>query len=556
MGNERLFQNAQEVIRMREMRIRDIQTGLDRLTSGGAPARMIENQKQLLAREQGLLEAARQGAQRVAPTVPYGLEGRNVPPPQPTDPSAMFAGLEQKYGLPLGLLNAVMMAESQGKPGQTSSKGAQGYFQFMPATAKQYGVRVNDLNSEAEGAAKMLSDLLKMTGGDLNKALAGYNWGIGNVQRRGMDRMPAETRNYIPKVMAYMQQPAAPGAAPAGPSLPSLPPAAAAPTAPAAPSAGINIPGISSAQAATPPAPAAGGPSRVEVSGTSDFYLANPQSIPYEQQRLNQAFQFAAAQAQQQVALLNRQRNESAQLAQIYMRSGTAQGIEAANRLRGVIDQYDAQMLQTQQQVAQARQQVEQGRTYLEGMQGLQEFALANDPRRLASVWSLYAGVPIGIQPRTDGRFNIMVNGKKTKDGVSADELTNSARLAFDQTYRQQQAAAGAEYNKERFKTSLKIQENQAQQLAQMIREVAVQRVQGNTQLALEQLKQFRYDVKPTGAGDGTVIITPPGASTPYLFNPTGRTIEIDGVKIQSNAAYPIAGLPSYGGQAATQPTR
>jgi len=266
--------------------------------------------------------------------------------------------------------------------------------------------------------------------------------------------------------------------------------------------------------------------------------------------------QFAASQAQQQVALLNRQRNESAQLAQMYMRSGTTQGIDAATRLRGAIDQYDAQILQVRQQVAQARQQADQGRTYLEGMQGLQEFAFANDPRRLASVWSLYAGVPIGIQPRTDGKFNIMVNGKKTKEGVSADELSNSARLAFDQTYRQQQAATGAEYNKERFKASLKIQEEQAKQLSQMIREIAVERVKGSNEQALEWAKaNYGWDIKPTGAGDGTVIVKAPG-SPPYVFNPSGRTIEIDGVKVQSNAAYPIAGLPSYGGRAATQPTR
>jgi hypothetical protein len=186
--------------------------------------------------------------------------------------------------------------------------------------------------------------------------------------------------------------------------------------------------------------------------------------------------------------------------------------------------------------------------TYLQGMQGLQEFTLANDPRRLASVWSQYAGVPIGIQPRTDGKFDIIVNGRKTKEGMSASMITDSARSAFDQTYRQQKSAASAKVNEEQFKAQLEVQKENAKQLAQMIREVAVQRVQGNTQLAVEQLKQFRYDVKPTGAGDGTVVITPPGSGVPYLFNPSGRTIEVDGVKITSNAAYPISGLPSYGG--------
>jgi hypothetical protein len=192
--------------------------------------------------------------------------------------------------------------------------------------------------------------------------------------------------------------------------------------------------------------------------------------------------------------------------------------------------------------------EVDNGMTYLHGMQGLQEFTLANDPRRLAAVWSQYAGVPVGIQPRSDGKFDILVNGKRTKEGVSASDISNSARLAFDQTYRQQQATVGAEYNKESFKAQLKMQENQALQLAQMIREIAVKRVDGNMQQALEFIKQARYDVKPTGAGDGTVIIVPPGGGAPYLFNPSGRTIEVDGVKITTNAAYPISGLPSYGG--------
>ncbi|HHI1104945.1 TPA: lytic transglycosylase domain-containing protein, partial [Klebsiella pneumoniae] len=41
-------------------------------------------------------------------------------------------------------------------------------------------------------------------GGDLGKALASYNWGIGNVQKYGMALMPQETRQYIPKVLSNM----------------------------------------------------------------------------------------------------------------------------------------------------------------------------------------------------------------------------------------------------------------------------------------------------------------------------------------------------------------
>lgn len=123
----------------------------------------------------------------------------------------LFASLEQQHGLPTGLLDAVWATESSRGKRMLSPAGAQGHFQFMPATAKQYGLTdANDLGQSATAAARMYADLLRQTGGDLEQALAGYNWGIGNVQRKGMQQMPAETRNYIQKVNAAMgntQQP-------------------------------------------------------------------------------------------------------------------------------------------------------------------------------------------------------------------------------------------------------------------------------------------------------------------------------------------------------------
>ena len=309
---------------------------------------------------------------------------------------------------------------------------------------------------------------------------------------------------------------------------------------------------IPSAQAATPiptaAAPTAAAPTAAVVRTDADFYLANPQSIPYEYQRLTQAYQQVASQAQEQANLVTQQRNETARLAQMYMQSGTTAGIDTAMRMRDAINNYDIELLKLKQGVSNEQLKVTQGRVYLEGMQGLQELALTNDPRRLASVWSQYAGVPIGIQPRSDGTFNIMVNGKKTKEGVTPAELSNNARLAFDQTYRQQQSAAGAEMNKfmsqERYKTMLKIQEGNAAELGKMIREISVENTKGNNAQALEWAKaNFGWDIKPTGAGDGTIIIRPPNGA-PYVYNPAGKTIEIDGVKIQSNSAQLISGLP------------
>ncbi|MDH1969501.1 lytic transglycosylase domain-containing protein [Klebsiella michiganensis] len=119
-----------------------------------------------------------------------------------------FGALEGKYGLPSGLLHSVAATESGGDPFAVSPKGAKGPFQFMDGTARDLGLKgmdVYDPHKSADAAARYLRYLLDATGGDLEKTLASYNWGLGNVQKKGMDNLPSETRNYVPKVMAGMR---------------------------------------------------------------------------------------------------------------------------------------------------------------------------------------------------------------------------------------------------------------------------------------------------------------------------------------------------------------
>ncbi len=141
--------------------------------------------------------------------------GQSVKRPQPTKAGSellgwmqpMLTNLEQLYRLPEGLLRSVAITESGGNQFAISGAGAKGLFQFMDGTARDMGLRGNDVfdpEKSAQAAAKYLSQLLRQNGGDLSKALASYNWGIGNVKRYGMGLMPQETRNYIPKVMSNM----------------------------------------------------------------------------------------------------------------------------------------------------------------------------------------------------------------------------------------------------------------------------------------------------------------------------------------------------------------
>ncbi|EAA6226616.1 transglycosylase SLT domain-containing protein, partial [Salmonella enterica] len=120
--------------------------------------------------------------------------------------------LEAKYNLPTGLLRSVAITESGGNQFAVSRAGAMGLFQFMPKTAKEFGLRGNDAfdpEKSADAAARKLGGLMRFFHGDLAKALAAYNWGEGNVQRKGLAAAPEETRNYIPRVLANLPQPGA-----------------------------------------------------------------------------------------------------------------------------------------------------------------------------------------------------------------------------------------------------------------------------------------------------------------------------------------------------------
>jgi len=152
--------------------------------------------------------AALDGMEDDAPAKP-AASGKGKPAP---GPAARMAALEKQYGLPPGLLDSVWSAESGRGKHMKSSAGAQGHFQFMPDTAKQYGLKnPHDFNESSDAAARYYRDLIKHYGGDVKKAVAAYNWGMGNVDRKGLGAAPGETRGYMNKVLGGI--PGASGAA-------------------------------------------------------------------------------------------------------------------------------------------------------------------------------------------------------------------------------------------------------------------------------------------------------------------------------------------------------
>jgi hypothetical protein len=101
------------------------------------------------------------------------------------------------------LVLAVIGVESSGRSDATSSAGAKGLMQLIPATAERFGVKdSSDPAQNIAGGVAYLDWLLAEFKGDPLLALAAYNAGENAVKKNAGVPDYAETRNYVPKVVA------------------------------------------------------------------------------------------------------------------------------------------------------------------------------------------------------------------------------------------------------------------------------------------------------------------------------------------------------------------
>lgn len=124
----------------------------------------------------------------------------------PAQYAATISATEARYGLPTDMLARLLYQESRYRAdiisGATRSPvGALGIAQFMPATAAELGIDPLNPTQAIDGAGRYLSRLFQSFG-NWSEALAAYNWGMGNVQRKGLAAAPRETRNYYAQILA------------------------------------------------------------------------------------------------------------------------------------------------------------------------------------------------------------------------------------------------------------------------------------------------------------------------------------------------------------------
>jgi soluble lytic murein transglycosylase-like protein len=110
----------------------------------------------------------------------------------------------QRWNVGAAVLAAQLYAESNFNPFARSGAGAQGIAQFMPGTARAYGLtNPYDADAAIDAQAHLMHDLLRAFG-SVPLALAAYNAGPGAVQRCGCIPPYPETRGYVARILGLL----------------------------------------------------------------------------------------------------------------------------------------------------------------------------------------------------------------------------------------------------------------------------------------------------------------------------------------------------------------
>ncbi|MHB8817016.1 MAG: lytic transglycosylase domain-containing protein, partial [Steroidobacteraceae bacterium] len=124
-----------------------------------------------------------------------------------SDFAATSSRLDAMFGFPAGTMQRLIARESSFNPLAVSNRGAMGLGGLMPGTAFSHGLNYNtvfDPRANETVSAEYLASLIRRYHGNMQEALAAYNWGSSHVDKL-LSRYGASWRGHLPKgVNAYV----------------------------------------------------------------------------------------------------------------------------------------------------------------------------------------------------------------------------------------------------------------------------------------------------------------------------------------------------------------
>jgi hypothetical protein len=209
--------------------------------------------------------------------------------------------------------------------------------------------------------------------------------------------------------------------------------------------------------------------------------------------------------------------------------NGDMQVVVAQDRQLELAQKYYAQSGDIAQAAETGLKRVQLRNTYqsLQGLQAITNFDLG-DNVSLGDAMSRATGRQIGIQPLTNGNFNLVVSGQPLRQNIPRAELKNAAQYMLSDSYRalsmemeKKQFDLQIELLKEKAKAGYKIQEKQYDKL-----------YEGATKLQVERLKLS--GMKVVEGEDGKFFVYRPDGSYAAYVDPQGEIVLRDGTKLDN----------------------
>ena len=261
---------------------------------------------------------------------------------------------------------------------------------------------------------------------------------------------------------------------------------------------------------------------------TPAVYIQNPSKVTYDMEQAKKT----RTEAVQIFQIAQKKSQEYKRIAEIYRISGD---IDNFLKYKEAAEGMLTSLVTARDTVT----KIDQGMVYLQGMQGLNDLRYGNNTNRLSMVWSMYSGRDVRIVPRSDGKFNLQMDGTVVQEGMSMREISHLAQLQFDSSYKTQINQVAAEKSMKIFDAQLDMTKEQQKINADLIKLKVDKELTSKANVLLEQIKMMKGEFKAIGDGSGKGIVQI--GSEVYLFDPLMEHTKPNGDKYYAPGTKKIA---------------